>query len=354
MITRIKQFVSEHLSGKRALVLDAILNQMKQNRQKSDILVFSFQPTGSSYLGVYNATNNLFPGLVVTLPAYHSNCLLSSDDFEVITKTAVELEFSQVVFGTMPPSLTSFAKTLSTFLRVKMIFHGALSELSNKNALQHFEALVDMQQNGHFSSIGFVKSGMETWYTQCFGSGAYRLELFPKQMDQLPARSDGYYHIGIFVNDSFNKNKVTQIAAALMIPDARVHVLCTEQDFAFMSDKRIISHDPLPHSEFIQLLGSMDVNLHVTFSEGMGGQTFMESLQMGVPCITSHTHRYLRFSKDLQQKLIIDEHDNPTRIAEFLEEARKVPRETWKMEFDQYNERIYQDAETLLSTFKES
>ena len=351
MIGRIKHFISGRSREKQQVNLELIIDQMKHLRTKSELLVFTFQPTGSSYLGVFNATHNLFPDLVVTLPAYHSNCLLSPVQFDALTTAAVSLQFEQVIFGTMPPSLLRFAEKLSQFFQVKMIFHGALSELQNKAALAHFGDIVSKHRSGIFSSVGFVKSGMEVWYEKCFGETAHRLELFPKSMDPLPAKSDGFFHVGVFVNDSFNKNKVTQVAAALSLPNTRVHTLTSEQDFTFLNDHRIITHAPLPHSEFIQLLGSMDVNMHITFSEGMGGQTFTESLQMGVPCLTSNTHQYLRFSDDLQRQLIVDEHDNPIRIAEYLEKISIIPRKEWKKVFDQYNQLISDDAEKLLTAF---
>lgn len=351
MINQLKDIITGHSKQQRKSGIESVCSQIDLLAKESNFLVICLAPTGSSYLGVFNATKNLFPKQLISLPAYHSQTIFTASDFDTIVSHICSKPIEQVIFGTLPPSLLYFAEQLSKQVKVKMIFHGALSELNAKSALDHFGQFIEFQRKGIISTIGFVKSGLDEWYIKSFNLPAYRVELFPILSDQKPAKSDGFFHVGIFVNDSFNKNKVTQVAAALSIPNTIVHLFRSEHDFEVFGKDRIVEYDPLPHKDFLNLLGSMHVNLHISFSEGMGGQTFTESLSLGVPCLSSHTHQYLKFSDDLSGLLLVDEHENVLRIAQYLENILKVSRDEWKERFDSYNKIVSEEADRLLTAF---
>ena len=58
-------------------------------------------------------------------------------------------------------------------------------------------------------------------------------------------------------------------------------------------DERIIEHGKnLTHDRFLQVLGSMDLNLYMSYSESWGLVAY-ESEALGVPCINSFQVNYL-------------------------------------------------------------
>ena len=59
------------------------------------------------------------------------------------------------------------------------------------------------------------------------------------------------------------------------------------------------------HNKFKKLLSEMDINLHLSFSEGMGGQIFTESLSIGVPCLSSYNNDFLAYNKYLRNLLYV-------------------------------------------------
>jgi glycosyltransferase involved in cell wall biosynthesis len=72
---------------------------------------------------------------------------------------------------------------------------------------------------------------------------------------------------------------------ALLIEKAIIHVL-DKSIFSYLNmDNRIIEHGKnLPKEKFLGILGSMDLNLYMSYSESWGLVTY-ESEAMGVRCI---------------------------------------------------------------------
>ena len=77
----------------------------------------------------------------------------------------------------------------------------------------------------------------------------------------------------------------------------------------------------MSHQEFYNLLGAMTINLHVTFSEGMGGQVCAESISQGVPCLSADTSSFFDYDQDLKTKLVVNGFDDSWHIYNKLEEV---------------------------------
>lgn len=162
----------------------------------------------------------------------------------------------------------------------------------------------------------------------------------------------GNTQIGVLVNNSFRKNLHVQMMAAMLMENSRIHVLNKNELTYFNSDERIVEHGMLPHNEFIILLGSMDINLHVTYSESFGGQVFTESLGLGVPCLTGYSNGFLDYDPELKSLLSVAEADDPVAISKRIESILPIK--------DQLSERLIdycimmnQKADRILSGFIE-
>ena len=92
-------------------------------------------------------------------------------------------------------------------------------------------------------------------------------------------------HVGVFGADTFNKNLHNQVIHALMIENVIVHVL-DKSIFEYLNlSERIVEHGKnLDKVHFLSILGSMDLNLYMSFNESWGLVSH-ESLEIGVPCI---------------------------------------------------------------------
>lgn len=331
--------------------LTPVINEVNTIRNNGhDTLAICLVPTGSSYLGVLNATKNLFRDCFIVLPAYYSQIKFTDKQLLELANHIFSLGFKQVVLSAFPASLESFATVIGKNVRLKIIYHGALSELNDEKRIRHFELINNLHKKGIIECIGFVKADLEKWYQITYQLPAKRLELFPiTRSASRKHRNKDFVNIGIFGNNSFNKNRMNQIAAAMLVPNGIIHVLDDFQMFAFSGN--IVIHPLSSHEEFLKLLSTMDINLHVSFSEGMGGQTFTESLAMGIPCLTSYNNQYLRYSNELIQLLTVYQYDNPYQIALKIDEVLKIDKNILSEKLISYSASMHDVAQELLEDF---
>lgn len=331
-----------------------LLASIKEISSKgNDVLAICLENTGSSFLGVKNATLNLFPENTIILPAYYSNIKLSDKQIILLSELILNSGFEQVIFSTMPLSMNFFLNQLADKTNVKVIFHGALSELSQEvNEVQFFN-MISLAKKGKIKKIGFVKSGLEKWSNLLFSIPTCQLQLRPiSPLDCINNfKKSGKVNIGIFGNSSFNKNIYNQIAGALAVENSIIHTSLDTKFSEMGFDDRIIVHPFMDHLTFIRLISQMDINLHLSFSEGMGGQVFTESLALGVPCLTSYNNEYLRHDEGLIELMIIKQYENPWEIAKAIKRVIDNDLNVLRNKLLNYSSIIEKEHDFLLRLF---
>ena len=263
-------------------------------------------------------------------------------------------KFNYVVISTLPISLNNFLDQLCDSENVNVIFHGALSELSNKKIESQLIKMITYTKAGKIKRLGFVKSGLDKWAKKMFDIDCIQLQLKPVEKIKFrksDTSNSPKIKIGVFGNTSFNKNLYNQIAGALAVDGAEIHTTIQTGFDDLGYDDRIVIHPFLDHLSFIKLMSEMTLNSHLSFSEGMGGQIFTESLSQGVPCLTSYNNEYLKFDKYLQDLLTLDQYDNPWEIKKAIEKVLNENLETVSLRLIQYSSHIKKEHEELLETF---
>ena len=107
----------------------------------------------------------------------------------------------------------------------------------------------------------------------------------------------------------------------------------------------------MDHLTFIRLISQMDINLHLSFSEGMGGQVFTESLALGVPCLTSYNNEYLRHDEELLNLLTVEQYENPWQISQAIEKVISFDLSLLKNKLINYSSVVEKEHEYLLDLF---
>ncbi len=320
-------------------------------RRGSKVVAICLENTNSSFLGVKNATFNLFPDSTLVLPAYYSNIKLTEKQFIELSELIVSEGFEQVVISTLPLSMNKLLDLLSDKIYVKVIFHGALSELSNEVNEKQFFNMIQLAQKGKIKKIGFVKSGLENWSSHLFEIQTNQLQLRPIKPNVNQKIKTKKINIGIFGNSTFNKNIYNQIAGALAVENVMIHTSLNTKFSEIGFNDKIIIHPFMDHETFVQLISQMDINLHLSFSEGMGGQVFTESLAQGVPCLTSYNNEYLRHDLELLKLLTVEQYENPWQITKAIEKVLAFDRETLRTKLFDYSFLIEKESEMLLNAF---
>lgn len=271
-----------------------------------NVLALYGSPTREHWLGIANATKSMFPTCSLAIPQAYSQPLLNDSESEVLLKAIVQAKFERVIISGFADYFFSYIDKLSPHISIEVIFHGTIAEFHEPAKRFLIDKIIHYARDKKISKISFVKAGMAEIFTKLYGIHCYHSPLpnpdIPKNISKLELDSSKI-HIGVFGADTFNKNLHNQVIHALLIENSVVHVLDKSHFEYLQAGERIVAHGSnLPRHKFLQILGSMDVNLYMSYSESWGLVAF-ESEAMGVPCLMPITVDYLGEIKSaLKQK----------------------------------------------------
>ena len=330
-----------------------LLLKLNEIRTKNHTVVICLDNSGANWLGIKNATLNLFPDITLSLPAVYSNLQFSNEQVAKFISTLKEVSFDQIIYSGFPASFNPIAIALAGNSKQKTIFHGSLSELIESRHDSQFVNIIEMAKAEVLDSIGFVKAGMSNWLTELYGIKSFFLQLKtpPNIFTKSNQKKDSKVRIGVFGSRNFNKNLSNQIGAALLIKNVEIHSFGSFQSFSKYFPTKIKQVEGMSHKDLLTLMASMDINLHLSFSEGMGGQTFTESLALGVPCLTSHNNQFLKDDEYLGDLLTVRQYDNPEYIANQINHVLQQDQNKLSVQLINYSKKQDIKAEELLDQF---
>lgn len=330
-----------------------LLDNVKEIVEKGNAIAICPQPTGPNWKGISIATENLFTGIKLEIPQFYSNQLITDEEFKELFIQFKALGGEKVIINGFPKYFSKWVGILKELeLKVFVVFHGGLSEFSGKNPENISLGLIlDLFKKNQIDRFAVVKKGLDLLLTSLTGKKVYRIHPNVKPLEiRTSERTNKKTQIGVFSNDSYNKNRHNQVAAALMVENSEVHILGNNEFSYFGMDDRLKVHKELDHEAFLNLIGKMDVNLYLSYSESWG-QIVTESISKGIPCLTSSSSGIYDCNKYLTEQLVINENDNPIEISKQL---IKVLEFDFQNEFSTYLEILNKNSETLTSEFLNS
>jgi glycosyltransferase involved in cell wall biosynthesis len=283
---------------KNKALLDRKVLELKELRKRSDEIVICGSTTEGSWLGISNATHSLFPDKTYTFPQWFSHPVFKDKEMKVWKETLIGLQFTKITISGFAAFFFDFISEFGENQHIEVIYHGTWSEMHDKERRDWMTRLFHLTSIGKIKKIGFIKKGMAETVHQLYGFDCKHIPLPPPKIPMGIQKLDldrSKFHIGVFGADTFNKNLHNQVVHALIIENSIIHVLDKSIfEYLNMSD-RIVEHGKnLPKETFLQILGSMDLNLYMSYSESWGLVAY-ESEAIGVPCLTQETIDY--FSK---------------------------------------------------------
>ena len=288
----------------KALLLQK-LAELKESRKKNNEIVICGSPTEGSWLGIANATHSLFPDKTYTFPQWYSHPVFNEKEMNIWMTELVNLKFTKITISGFAHFFFDFISEYGDKQYIEVIYHGTWSEMHDKERRDWVARMFQMTRIEKIKKIGFIKEGMAETVHQLYGFDCQHIPLprpeIPKGLQKLNL-DRSKFHIGVFGADTFNKNLHNQVVHALLIENAVIHVLDKSIfDYLNMSD-RVVEHGKnLAKEKFLQILGSMDLNLYMSYSESWGLVAY-ESEAMGVQCLTQETIDY--FSKMKSKKSV--------------------------------------------------
>jgi hypothetical protein len=281
-----------------------IVEELKRNiaiiRENYAVLVLYGSSTEGNWKGIANATIGLFPKNAIEIPQWYSNPVLNKKETLDICNFIIQNKFEKVIISGFASYFFKWIDILKKNTKIEIVFHGTISEFHEKEKQIFIGELIKLGNSAAIDRFGFVKEGLETVFSALYGFKCYHQPLtvpsIPSNLKLLNL-DRSKTHIGVFGADTFNKNLHNQVIHALMIENTIVHVL-DKSIFEYLNQSpRIVEHGKnLDKNQFLSILGSMDLNLYMSFNESWGLVSH-ESEALGVPCIESLKVDYLKLIK---------------------------------------------------------
>jgi glycosyltransferase involved in cell wall biosynthesis len=317
----------------------------------SKVLAICYKPDQYRFMGVRNATLRTFDNVWQISTIYNEN------QASELAEQIIYSGFNRIILNGFTLKIARIIEHLKrkSEFDVDVIHYGSLAQILEYSwAEEEFDQLLRFAREGKVRKIGFAKQGMAEVVRGLGYQAEFILSWCPDPIKNSYSRKrTPGIDLGMFSTKRFRKNYYTQLMAARMISDARVHVMHSpgQPELLRPFHGRIVNHGFLGPDEFLCLLRQMDLNLYVSLSECWPG-VVVESIAQGVPCITSHTHEIFQYDQYLFKKLVVSALDNPLAISEkirsVLDEREEIAQRCYE-----YAKRLNEIARETIRKFLE-
>ena len=222
-----------------------------------------------------------------------------------------------VVVHGFPPGSTDLVRAAhGTGLHTRCVLHSSPAQHGTEpGEAAVVQSVTELLRDGSLGRVGFVKQGV----AEVFSAAGFAASYVPNRAPDVPGIEKvpldaSATHVGIFAEPFWRKNIVTQLGALALMENVTGHVTQSPR-VPYLAGLDVVEHGILPWGEFVQLQGSMDLNLYVSLSESHPLSP-VESYLSGVPCLVSRTSALFRDDSELWELTTAAEHDNPAAIAD--------------------------------------
>ncbi|MCX8074993.1 MAG: hypothetical protein N2749_05350 [Clostridia bacterium] len=299
-------------------------------------------------IGIMNSTKDLFENHIGI------NELFKKKQINLITKKITSSNIKQIVFSSNTFGFKELAEKIreeSEDIKIKFFWHGSFSMFVQENEIYFFNQIIELLEKNIINGVAFAKESMYEFYKE----KGYKSYFLPNRVPEIDGKlknekldiyEDNMLNIGLYsAGERWEKNTYNQLSAASMVKDSVVDILpATELVTTFcdlmniqIKDERLVY---LSREELLKRMAVNDINLYVTFTE-CSPVIPLESLEMGVPCITGNNHHYFKNSK-LYDYLVVKSEDDINEIYEKIKRAIDNKNEImklyseWKQEYNSY------------------
>jgi hypothetical protein len=296
-----KRLLNKFGKSQNKVILAQLGLKLQEIRVNNAVLVLYGSPTEGNWKGIANATFGLFPENSLEIPQWYSNSNLNKQETINICQHILDSKFEKVIISGFANYFFDWIQIIKSKVKIEILFHGTISEFHEREKQDFVGNLIKLGKSGDIDRFGFVKEGLDQVFKTLYGFNSFHQPLtnpiIPSGLKFLKL-DKAKIHVGVFGADTFNKNLHNQVIHALMIENVIVHVL-DKSIFEYLNlSERIVEHGKnLNATQFLSILGSMDLNLYMSFNESWGLVSH-ESLEMGIPCMEINKVDYLKLIKN--------------------------------------------------------
>lgn len=303
----LKRLLNKLKKSQNKEILAHLAIKLQEISENNPVLVLYGSPTEGNWKGIANATLGLFPSNSLEIPQWYSNTVLNEKETIEICTLINQAKFEKIVISGFAPYFFDWIELLHPHTEIEIIYHGTISEFHDPSQQIFIEQLISFGKSKKISRFGFVKEGLAEVFSKLYDFNSFHQPLnppiIPKEIKKIELDKTKI-HIGVFGAATFNKNLHNQVIHALMIDEVVVHVL-DKSIFKYLGkEDRIVEHGKdLPREKFLSILGSMDLNLYMSFNESWG-LVAKESEAMGVSLLSLSNVDYLKLILNKIEKRI--------------------------------------------------
>ncbi len=320
--------------------------QLKNIKGNDVITIYRKDWLGTSY-----ATKEMFENVIGISKTENPN---TADYYahEIINKKPKLIIFS--AFDLSWNELIKRIKDINQNQRIKILWHGSNAMNVEKYDWETLKTILQYSKYGLIDSIGFVKKTMYEFYkTKNIKCEFVMNTLSVNKKDYVDkTEKSNKVRIGLYSSgDRWVKNYYNQLSAASMIDNHLIDCVPKSEktvEFANMIGANIIGEvRPIKREVLLKRMSKNDINIYVTFVE-CAPLLPIESLELGVPCITANNHHYWE-GTELEKYLIVNAPDNIIEIKNKIEYVLKNKDKiislykTWKKDYDKKAKKSVKD-----------
>lgn len=310
---------------KKAIINDDYLSRINdtinliEGKKSKYIVLYN-----KNWLGVTSATIELFDNLI--------DCgeIFRDKDIKKIGAAIIKSDCEQLIFSSFAvgwKKLAIFLKKNKPELKIKTYWHGSHSQILDSYGWNRNIEIIKLHKKGIVDVIATCKESLLKFYKKegydaCFLTNKVSIDVKPEKKHSINNVKIGLYAAKC---DDWRKNMYTQMAAVSLMKNAVIDMVPlndSAKDFAKILGIKIEGLDrSLTRNELLKRMSKNDVNLYVTFSE-CAPMLPLESMEMGVVCITGNNHHYFN-NDEIEKYIVINDEENVEEIKEKIELAIK-------------------------------
>lgn len=267
--------------------------------------------------GILASSKQLFGNI------YYSMDDLTPESGKRLAALFHEAGVRSVTIQGFPITYYHLIKALAKFtpeILVNLIWHGNFLHTKEDYSWESWKIVNQLYNEGLIKRIGFVKKGMAEIY-RANGMDAYFIMNLVNEIPNKPSPlSSDDPQVGIWAEPDWGWKKLpySMLASLRLIPHAKGSVFNVSPRAEEFGRQILVEckyyNDPLTHTQTIEKLGQMHINLYASLTE-CAPMLPLESLSVGVPCILGPTSHYFKDDPWLYSHLVVPSPDDAYEIA---------------------------------------
>lgn len=319
--------------------IEKLKNELEKNQNEYYVAIHH-----PEWIGVTNSTKDNFK-CTVPLREIHTE-----KEAQKIAEVLVKSNKKMIIFNAFAFGWENIAKSIKKIdnsIIIKVLWHGSHALLSEYYDERAFKILMELYKDNIIDEIGFVKKSLYEFYKRKGYNVSFIMNTVninnPEQYKNNSRRDDKKIRIGLYSSgDRWVKNSYNQISAISLVDNAVMDAVPLSDNVANFAKIFNIEYTgerkSIKREEMLKRIANNDVNVYVTFTE-CAPLIPLESLELGVPCITGDNHHYFEGTK-LEKYLVVSKEDNIieiyNQIMRALQNKDEILKEykLWKKDYD--------------------